>query len=188
MPTFTVWHPNGSPDTKPPKGKGPGQEDKTLWALEVSLDVETAHAIAPGANILLVATTGAETLGVQGFPNMMKAEKSVVDDGMAQVISQSSPPPRTRSAARSRWRISATPSRRPLPRALPSSPRRATLAQPTSEEPGRQGGELIPYPTVEWPASDPLSPAWAAPTCTDPLADTNDRAPYLRPASGRSAA
>jgi len=70
MPTFDVFYPNGSPATKPPSGNGPGLEDKTLWALEVSLDVETAHAIAPGANILLVATTGAETLGVQGFPNM----------------------------------------------------------------------------------------------------------------------
>src|SRR5262245_65333727 len=33
--------------------------------------------------------SGAETLGVQGFPNMMKAEKTVVDSGSAQVISQS---------------------------------------------------------------------------------------------------
>jgi subtilase family serine protease len=89
MPTFTVWHPNGSPSTKPPSGNSPGLQDKSAWALEVSLDVETAHAIAPGANILLVAVTGSETLGVQGFPNMMKAEQNVVDDGTAQVISQS---------------------------------------------------------------------------------------------------
>jgi len=89
MPTFKVFNPNGSPATKPQPGNGPQLEDKTMWALEVTLDVETAHAIAPGANILLVATTGAETLGVQGFPNMMKAEKTVVDNGLAQVISQS---------------------------------------------------------------------------------------------------
>ena len=89
MPTFKVWYPNGSPATKPPSGKSPALEDKSLWALEVALDVETSHAMAPGANILLVATTGAETLGVQGFPNMMKAEKYIVDNNMAQVISQS---------------------------------------------------------------------------------------------------
>ena len=41
------------------------------------------------SDILLVAPTGSETLGVQGFPNMMKAEKYVVDNDMAQVISQS---------------------------------------------------------------------------------------------------
>src|SRR4051794_19058907 len=89
MPTFKVFNPNGSPATKPQPGKGTHQEDKSAWALEVALDVETSHAIAPGANILLVATNNAETLGVQGFPNMMKAEKYVVDNHMAQVITQS---------------------------------------------------------------------------------------------------
>src|SRR5262249_15420134 len=52
MPTFKVFNPNGSPATKPQPGNGPQLEDKTMWALEVTLDVETAHAIAPGANIL----------------------------------------------------------------------------------------------------------------------------------------
>src|SRR5207245_5326496 len=59
------------------------------WALEVALDVETAHAIAPGANILLVHSNNAETLGVQGFPQMMKAEDYVVTNHLADVISQS---------------------------------------------------------------------------------------------------
>ena len=54
-----------------------------------SLDVQMAHAIAPGANILLVTTPTAETLGVQGFPQMMAAEKYVVDHHLADVISQS---------------------------------------------------------------------------------------------------
>src|SRR5215468_2788229 len=81
----------GVPSTKapPPTSKGTGQEDKSAWALEVSLDVETAHAIAPMANILLVATPTAETLGVQGFQQMMNAEQYVVDHHLANVISQS---------------------------------------------------------------------------------------------------
>src|SRR5207245_8215221 len=66
-----------------------GQESHAAWAIEVSLDVETAHAIAPGANVLLVTTPTAETLGVQGFPDMIKAEKYVVDHHLATVISQS---------------------------------------------------------------------------------------------------
>ena len=41
------------------------------WGLETSLDVEYAHAMAPGANILLVETPVDETLGVQGFPQMV---------------------------------------------------------------------------------------------------------------------
>src|SRR5207244_8277175 len=79
----------GSPATKPQGGKGIGLEDKTGWALEVVLDVEWAHAIAPGANILLVHTPTAETLGVQGFPQMMMAEDYVVKHHLADVISQS---------------------------------------------------------------------------------------------------
>src|SRR5262249_47273816 len=91
MPTFNVLHVQGSPATKAPPStaKSSGQEDKAAWALEVSLDVETAHSIAPMANILLVATPTAETLGVQGFPDMMNAEQYVVDHHLAQVISQS---------------------------------------------------------------------------------------------------
>ena len=81
----------GSPATKAPPStsNGTGQEDKSAWALEVALDVETAHAMAPGANILLVHTPTAETLGVQGFPQMMNAEQYVVDHHLADVISQS---------------------------------------------------------------------------------------------------
>src|SRR5438477_2191940 len=77
--------------TKPPPAysKGTGQEAKSAWALEVALDVETAHANATWANILLVTTPTAETLGVQGFPQMMAAEDYVVQHRLASVISQS---------------------------------------------------------------------------------------------------
>jgi hypothetical protein len=91
MPTFSELHLQGSPATKAPPStsNSPGQEDKSAWALEVALDVETAHAMAPGANILLVTTPTAETLGVQGFPQMMAAEQYVVEHHLATVISQS---------------------------------------------------------------------------------------------------
>ena len=42
-----------------------------------------------GANILLVTTPNSETLGVQGFPQMMAAEQYVVDHHLADVITQS---------------------------------------------------------------------------------------------------
>ena len=89
MPTFSQLAINGSPETKAQPGKGTHLEDKSAWALEVALDVETSHAIAPDANILLVHSNNAETLGVQGFPNMMKAENYVVNNHLANVISQS---------------------------------------------------------------------------------------------------
>src|SRR5262252_8159229 len=91
MPTFSQLALQGSPATKAQGNANgsPGQENRTAWSTEVSLDVERAHAVAPGANILLVTTPTAETLGVQGFPQMMAAEDYVIKNHLAQVISQS---------------------------------------------------------------------------------------------------
>ena len=59
------------------------------WAEETSLDVEYSHAMAPGANILLVETPVAETEGVQGFPQIIAAENYVINHDLGSVISQS---------------------------------------------------------------------------------------------------
>jgi subtilase family serine protease len=59
------------------------------WAEETTLDVEYAHAIAPAATIDLVETPVAETEGVTGFPQMMAAEKWLIDNRKVDVISQS---------------------------------------------------------------------------------------------------
>lgn len=59
------------------------------WAEETSLDVEYSHAIAPDANILLVETPVAETIGVTGFPQIVAAENYVIDHHLGDVITQS---------------------------------------------------------------------------------------------------
>jgi subtilase family serine protease len=59
------------------------------WAEETSLDVEYAHAIAPGAKIVLAETPVAEEEGTSGFPQMMDAEQSLINHGIGDVISQS---------------------------------------------------------------------------------------------------
>jgi subtilase family serine protease len=59
------------------------------WAGETTLDVEYAHAIAPGAKIVLAETPVAETEGVTGFPEMMNAERSLINQGVGDVITQS---------------------------------------------------------------------------------------------------
>ena len=51
--------------------------------------MEYAHTVAPGANILLVETPGAETEGATGFPQIVEAEEYVIDHGLGDVISQS---------------------------------------------------------------------------------------------------
>lgn len=45
--------------------------------------------MAPGANILLVETPQSETEGVQGFPEIVKADNFVIDHNLGDVISQS---------------------------------------------------------------------------------------------------
>jgi subtilase family serine protease len=59
------------------------------WAGETTLDVQWAHAMAPGANLLLVETPVAETEGVAGLPEMIRAENYVINHHLGQVISQS---------------------------------------------------------------------------------------------------
>jgi subtilase family serine protease len=174
MPTFSQLSLQGSPATKAPPGSsnGTGQEDKSAWALEVSLDVETAHAIAPGANILLVHTPTAETLGVQGFPQMMAAEDYVVRHQLAQVISQ--------SFASAEDAFGSTQSLQNLRYAFKDAAANGVTVlgssgdggtANTTKQPVGQGGALIPFPTVEWPASDPLvTGVGGTYLCTDPLA------------------
>ncbi|MDX6333737.1 MAG: hypothetical protein QOG05_1077 [Streptosporangiaceae bacterium] len=59
------------------------------WAGETALDVEWSHAMAPGANILVVETPTSENEGTTGFPAIVKAETYVIDHHLGGVISQS---------------------------------------------------------------------------------------------------
>src|SRR5215467_13102751 len=81
MPTFQHVYWNGVTQVKapPPGSNGAGSQTRNIWALETSLDVEWAHSIAPEANILLMTTNPAETLGVQGFPATMNCSAFIVD-------------------------------------------------------------------------------------------------------------
>src|ERR1700722_3921299 len=76
-----------------PAGKipafNPGNSDMASWAGETTLDVEYAHALAPGASILLVETPVSENEGTSGFPQIVKAEEYVINHGLGAVISQS---------------------------------------------------------------------------------------------------
>lgn len=71
-------------------GKGTtGLEDSSGWAIETALDVEWAHTMAPKANVVMVTTPTAETLGVQGFPNIFKGIDYLANNHLADVISLS---------------------------------------------------------------------------------------------------
>jgi subtilase family serine protease len=83
-PSFKVITPVGAP---PPFDKN--DDDQTGWAGETTLDIQLAHAMAPGANILLVESPVTETEGTVGFPEIVAAENYVINHHLAQVITQS---------------------------------------------------------------------------------------------------
>jgi subtilase family serine protease len=86
-PSFEVIEPAGkvAPFPQDPFGV----DDRVGWAAETTLDVEYSHVFAPGAKILLVATPTSEVEGVQGFPEIVKAENYVIEHHLGSVISQS---------------------------------------------------------------------------------------------------
>ena len=63
--------------------------DMVGWALEATLDVEWAHAMAPGANIVLLTSPVDQTEGVQGLPQFLALEKYALDHNIGKIISQS---------------------------------------------------------------------------------------------------
>jgi subtilase family serine protease len=171
MPTFQHVYWNGQTQVKaPPSGSnGAGIQARNIWALETSLDVEWAHTIAPEANILNVTTNPAETLGVQGFPAMMDAEQFVVDHHEANVITQ--------SFGAAEETFPAGQSLLNLRHAFVSAAAAGVTVLASSGDFGTanpgftpvKNPATIPFPTVSWPASDPLvTGVGGTYLCTDP--------------------
>ena len=176
MPTFQHVYWNGVTQVKapPPGSNGAGTQTRNIWALETSLDVEWAHSIAPQANILLMTTNPAETLGVQGFPAMMDAEQFIVDHHEASVISQ--------SFAAAEETFGSTQSLLNLRHAFISAASNGVTVLGSSGDNGTANTSFtpvknpatIPFPTVEWPASDPLvTGVGGTYLCTDPVTGTS---------------
>ena len=147
-PSFTIISPAGSPPAfnyLDPEMSG--------WAGETTLDVEAAHEIAPGANILLVTTPVAETEGVTGFPQMMLSENYVIDHNLGDVISQ--------SFAATEETFPSRQSLLSLRSAFKNAYKHDVTVLAGSGDQGPTGGTLdltCCYPTqvAQWPASDPL--------------------------------
>ena len=79
-PNFDQVFPLGRPDYKNANGNGQsGPSAAAGWAVEAALDVQWSYAMAPHAHIVLMAVPPAETLGVQGFPNLFKAINQAID-------------------------------------------------------------------------------------------------------------
>ncbi len=119
---------------------------------ETSLDVEWAHAMAPGAAILLVETPTAETATGGGFTQLMAAENYVVSHNLGDVISQSFglPEPDFPSAS---YLLG-------LRYAFVNAARHHITVLAASQDWGVSGptpsGAYYHRRVVNWPASDPL--------------------------------
>jgi subtilase family serine protease len=131
----------------------PNNSDMTGWADETTLDVEWSHVFAPGANILLEETPVSETEGVQGFPEIVKAENFVIDHHLGDVISQSFgateetfPNKQSILNLRSAFKNAATHDVTVL---ASSGDNGATDAE-------LNGTDLFPFRVDSWPSADPL--------------------------------
>ncbi len=131
----------------------PRNPDMVDAASETTTDVESAHALAPGASIVLAETPVAETLRGGGFAGFMAAENYVVTHGLGDVISQSFGIPeqnfpgrtallRLRGAFRNAYRHHVT---------VLAAANDFGVTGPTAA-----GGQFRTRPVVDWPASDPL--------------------------------
>jgi subtilase family serine protease len=142
-----------------PAGKvsayNPNNSDMVGWAGETTLDVEYAHTIAPGANLLLVETPVSETEGTHGFPQIIKAEEYVLNHHLGDVISQSfsateqtfpTPRPASIQALRGAYELAAKDKVTVLTAAGDSG----------AAEVGLDENTYYLHPVTSWPDSDPL--------------------------------
>jgi subtilase family serine protease len=73
--TFNVVYPEGTPN--------PDAGILTGWDVEIALDIQSSHAIAPGANILVVATNG------QDNEDFQASMQYIVDNNLGSTVSDS---------------------------------------------------------------------------------------------------
>jgi subtilase family serine protease len=131
----------------------PDNSNMTSWAGETSLDVEYAHALAPGASILLVETPTSENEGTSGFPQIVQAEKYVINHRLGSVISQ--------SFSATEETFASYAQIKPLRAAyLDADSHHVTVLAASGDEGATDytanGSSFYPRRVTSWPDSDPL--------------------------------
>jgi subtilase family serine protease len=129
--------------------------DMIGWAFETTLDVEWAHALAPGANIVLLTSPVSETEGTVGMPEMLAVMTYALDHHLGKIITQS-------------WGATEntlfTPDGHKVLHQFEALYRRARHEHVTvfasagdggSSNAEQDGTTIYPFPTVIYPASSP---------------------------------
>lgn len=94
-PSFAIYNPEGAVTFNYTHVASPADfHNKNIgteigWAYETTLDVEWAHAMAPGANIALVTVPIPETQGVQGLQNLENAQRWALTNKIGTIWSDS---------------------------------------------------------------------------------------------------
>jgi subtilase family serine protease len=175
--TIQIEHPNGAPTFSATAFFG----TEVLWAFETSLDLQWAHAIAPDAHLVLVEANPWETEGVQGFPSMFAGEEFAIQSFPGSVISQSFAVTEQSFRGSSIFQQISK-----FDQVYQDAVAHNVTVFGSSGDSGTAnvidplGSKLVPFPTVNWPSSDPLVTSaggtwlqrgWRwAPTAANPLA------------------
>jgi subtilase family serine protease len=124
------------------------------WAEETSLDLQWAHAIAPDAHLVLVEAIPAETEGVQGFPGIFLGEQMAISQFPGSVMSQSF------AVTEQSFQGAASTQVSLMDKVYKQARANNVTVFGSSGDSGTQNidkqGRVFPFPTVNWPSSDPL--------------------------------
>lgn len=124
------------------------------WAFETSLDLQWSHAIAPDAHIVLVEALPAETEGVQGFPGIFLGEQMAISQFPGAVMSQSF------AVTEQSFRGAASVQVSLMDGVYKQAMANHVTVFGSSGDSGTANvdkqGRVFPFPTVNWPSSDPL--------------------------------
>jgi subtilase family serine protease len=125
---------------------------REAWANETELDVDYAHAMAPGANILLVEVPNGSNAATQGWSVVLKGEQAVISEHLADVITQSFGTPEA-------WFPSASTMHRLNATYADAEKNGITVLDATGDVGATMPtttGSYYPQREVAFPASDPL--------------------------------
>jgi len=160
-PNLTIIYPDGQPTLN--------STAKLSAAFETCLDLQWAHAIAPDANLVLIASNPDETQGVQGFPSMFKGIQYAISNYPGSPISQSfavteqSFSGSTNLQAADLVQVARFDAIYQQAIAAGCTPLAASgdwgTANPVKQAyqngTGAKSSDAYPFPTVSWPASSP---------------------------------
>jgi subtilase family serine protease len=135
----------------------PTDLNQFFGAAGITWQTELAHAIAPGAKIVIAETTVAGNGPTAGLPELMQAEKTLVDEGIGDIFEQMFSTAEGTFPGASTGDFSSLYSiRYAFEDALAHHVTTTTPAGDFGSTEPDADGKLFQQPAVLWPASDPL--------------------------------